>query len=85
MRQVGWVAGLELDGAVGAGMLEGEPDACSHWRSAQPGGEHRVGAVGEVADARVAQGAHVHPDLVGAPGLQLDLQQVAERWASSVS
>ena len=47
--------------------------------------ERRVGAVGEVADARVAQRGHVHPDLVGAAGLQVDVEQAGRGNASSVS
>ena len=50
--------------------------ACSHCRlRPRRRGQRRVGAVGQVADARVPQRRHVHPDLVGAPGLQRDLQQ----------
>ena len=45
---------------------------------ADPPGQCRVGAVGEVADARVLERGHVHPDLVGAPGLEADLQQGGE-------
>src|SRR5262245_10552876 len=45
---------------------------------AEPGGQGRIGAVGEIADARVVYGAHVHPDLVRTPGLQVDLQQAGE-------
>ncbi len=37
--------------------------------------EHGVGAVEQVAAARVAQRGHVHPDLVGAAGLQADAHQ----------
>ena len=46
--------------------------------SPTPGGEHRVGAVGQVADTGMVQGAQVHADLVGAPGLELDLEQRGE-------
>ena len=37
-----------------------------------------VGTVGEVADARVLQRRHVDADLVGAPGLEVDLEQRGE-------
>src|SRR5262249_51222887 len=40
--------------------------------------ERRVGAVGQVTDARVLERAHVHPDLVGAAGLEVDLQERGE-------
>ena len=39
------------------------------------GGQHRVGAVEQVADARVPDGGHVHPDLVGPAGFQVDRDQ----------
>ena len=53
--------------------------ACSHCRSRPEAlGQGRVGAVGQVADAGVLQRRHVHPDLVGAPGLELHLQQAGE-------
>src|SRR5262245_58161473 len=35
---------------------------------AEPGRQGRIGAVGEVADARMVHGAHVDPDLVSTPG-----------------
>ena len=38
-------------------------------------GQGRVGAVGQVTDARVLQRGHVHADLVGAAGLELDVEQ----------
>ena len=37
--------------------------------------EGRVGAVGQVAHARVPDGRHVHPDLVGSPRLEVDVEQ----------
>ncbi len=42
---------------------------------AEPGGQDRVGAIGEVTDAGVAQRREVHPDLVRATGLEMDLDQ----------
>ncbi len=42
---------------------------------AEPGGERRVRAIGEVADAGVADRRHVNPNLVGAPGLEADVEQ----------
>ena len=44
----------------------------------EPARQRRVGAVGEVADAGVLQRGHVHPDLVGAAGLELHLEQAGE-------
>ena len=44
---------------------------------AQPGREHRVSAVGRVAAARVVQRREVHTDLVGAPSLQVHVEQRA--------
>ena len=38
-------------------------------------GQRRVCAIGKVADARMPQRRHVHPDLMGAAGLKLDLEQ----------
>ena len=53
--------------------------ACSHCRSSPTRcGQRRVGAVGQVADARVLERGHVHPDLVGAPGLEVHLEQAGE-------
>ena len=57
-----------------AGCGEGQPDGVQPLPGQpEPGGQRRVGAVGEVADARVPQRREVHPDLVGAAGLQLDV------------
>ncbi len=77
--QVVGVGRLVLDVLTGVGVLEpeaygvqplaGEPQAL---------GEGRVGAVAEVADARVLEGGHVYPDLMGATGLEVDLQQAGE-------
>src|SRR5690606_41177920 len=46
--------------------LAGEPEA---------GAERRVGAVQQVADAGMTLRRHVHADLMGAPGLEVDLEQ----------
>ena len=46
---------------------------------AEPGGQRGVGAVGEVADARMPQSRHVHADLVRAAGLEVDLEQARGR------
>ena len=51
--------------------------ACRKWRSGRqrvPAGR-RLAAVAAVADDRMADGRQVHPDLVGAPGLQPAAQQ----------
>jgi hypothetical protein len=47
----------------------------------EPGGELGVGAIGEVAGERMAQGAEVDADLVGAARLEVDVEQAgrAER------
>ena len=42
---------------------------------AEPLGQGRVGTVGQVTDTGMAQGCEVHPDLVGAAGLEMDLHQ----------
>ena len=44
-------------------------------RQPELGRQARIRPVREVADARVAQRRGVHADLVGAPGLQVDLEQ----------
>ena len=44
-------------------------------REAEPGRNGGVGAVERVADARMPVRGHVHPDLVRAPGLEMDLEQ----------
>src|SRR5579875_394308 len=74
--QVVRVRAAERDLAAGDGMREGQP----HRVQPLPGQpqvrrEHGVGAVEQVAAARVAQRGHVHPDLVGAAGLQADAHQ----------
>jgi hypothetical protein len=38
-------------------------------------GQHRVRAVGRVADTGVMQRGEVHPDLMGAAGLEVDVKQ----------
>src|SRR6478609_11518075 len=43
-----------------------------------PLGQDRVRAVGEVADARMLERAHVDADLVGATGLEVDLEEAGE-------
>ena len=63
-----------------AGCANPSSRACSHCRASPSRfGQHRVRAVGDVADARVPQRRHVHPDLVGAPGLQVDVEQRRRR------
>src|SRR5580765_8948622 len=55
-------------------VLEAEPDRVQPLPlQPDPLGEDRVGAVGEVADARVVQGREVHPDLVRPTGLEVDV------------
>src|SRR6185437_1800459 len=66
----------ELDALAGARVFEREPGRVQPLsRQAEALGERRVGTVGQVADAGVMECGHVHPDLVGAAGFQLDLQQ----------
>ena len=60
-------------------MLEAEADGVQPLAiEPDPLGQLGVGAVGEVADAGVPQGSHVHPDLVRTPGLEVDLEQARE-------
>ena len=59
-------AGMREGQAAGVQPLPGQP---------QPLGQHRVGAVGQVADAGVPDRGHVHPDLVRAAGLEVDIEQ----------
>src|SRR5664279_895762 len=66
----------ELDPFASAGVLKPEPDRMQPLAlQAQPLGQHRVGAVGQVADTGMTQRGEVHPDLVGTPGLQVDGHQ----------
>ncbi len=59
-----------------AGCSKARLAACSHWRlEPESLGQHRVGAVGQVADTGVADRGHVHPDLMRASGLEVDIQQ----------
>ena len=67
-----------LEGQVlpGDRVVEGEPGGVEE----QPGHRHRppvAAVVGVVAHDRVADGGEVHPDLVGAPGLERAAQQRA--------
>ena len=59
-------------GGVGERQLRGVQPLAGQ---PEPSGQRGVGAVGEVADARVAYRRHVHPDLVGAAGLEPDVEQ----------
>src|SRR4051794_29545845 len=52
--------------AYGVQPLPCQPDARS---------ERGVGAVGQVADAGMLEGGHVHADLVGAAGLEVHLEE----------
>ena len=74
--QVGRVRAGELHPPAVGRVREAQRTACSHCRL-RPSrfGQRRVGAVGEVADARVPERGQVHPDLVGAAGLQVDVEQ----------
>jgi hypothetical protein len=60
---VGEVRGVragERDGVAVGGVGERQADRVQPLAGqAQPGGEHRVGAVQQVADARVPEGGHV--------------------------
>src|SRR3569833_3808903 len=63
-------------------VLEAEPYGVQPLPyQAEPRRQRRIGAVREVTRARVVDGRHVHPDLVGTAGLQLDVEQAdrAER------
>ncbi len=75
-RQVRRVGAVELGppaiGRVGEAQRRGVQPLPGQ---AQPLGEDRVGAVEQVPRAGMAQGRHVHPDLVRPPRFQLDLDQ----------
>src|SRR3954468_21374379 len=67
--QVIGVVRLVLDVLPRVGVLEAELHRVQPLPpQPEPAGEGRVGAVGEVADARVLERRHVRPDLVGAAG-----------------
>ena len=54
--------------------------ACNHWRlRCRRSAERRVGTVGQVTNAGVADGAHVNADLVRAPSLEIDAKQARGR------
>src|SRR6478735_9815207 len=73
------VGRLVLDVVAGVRVLEAQAYGVQPLPlQPDPAGERRVGAVGEVADAGVLEGSHVHPDLVRAAGLEVDLQQAGE-------
>src|SRR5689334_533721 len=77
--EVGWVRRLVRDVLARLRVLEAEAYGVQPLAlETEPLRQRRVGAVGEVADARVLEGGHVHPDLVGAAGLELDLEQAGE-------
>ena len=42
---------------------------------AEPAGQHRVRSIEQISRAWVPDRRHVHPDLVGPPGLQFDRDQ----------
>ena len=42
----------------------------------QPLGQRRVAAVQRITHTRMPMGRHVHPDLMGSTGLEMDLQQL---------
>ena len=66
----------ELHPAAVVRVRESEPDRVQPLPVyPEPRGEHRVGTVKAVADTRMPDGRHVHPDLVRAPCLELDLGQ----------
>src|ERR1700727_2992857 len=70
MREVRGVLTGELDPAAVCWVREAEPDRVQPLPGQpQVGGQYRVGPVEPVADAGVPQRRHVHPDLVGPPGL----------------
>src|SRR4051812_31893389 len=77
--EVGRVVGLELDVLPGVGVLETESYGVQPLSlQPQPLGQDGVAAVQRVPDAGVFQRLHVHPDLVGASRLQLQLEQARE-------
>lgn len=76
LGEVGGVVAGESDAVARRGMVEGQGDGVQPLAGkAQPGGQGGVGPVQEITDTRVPQSGHVDPDLVGAPGLQIDVQQ----------
>src|SRR5215204_3782895 len=73
------VVGLELDVVARTRVNEAEPLGVQPLAvEADPLGERRIRAVHQVADARMMQRAHVHADLMGAPGLEVDREQACE-------
>ena len=52
---------------------------------AQSLGQHRISAIGDVARAGMVQCGEVHPDLMGATGFQVDVEQACRRNISQVS
>jgi hypothetical protein len=76
VRQVGGIWAGERDLAAIGGVGEGEADRVQPLAGqAKPGGQHRVGPVEQVTHARVPDRGHVHPDLMGAAGFQVDRYQ----------
>src|SRR3954470_10761845 len=74
--QVLRVGTLEVDVVARPGVFEAQPDGVQPLAlQLQARGQLRVGAVGEVATARVMQRREVHPDLVGATRLEVDVEQ----------
>src|SRR3954469_10006419 len=79
VREVLRIRGLVLDVLPRVGVLEAEAYGVQPLPlEADPPGERGVRAVGQVAHARVLERGHVDPDLVGAPGLEVDLEQAGE-------
>ena len=79
LGEVVGVRRLVLDVLPAVGVLEPELHGVQPLPlQPEPLGEGRVGAVGQVAHARVLERGHVHPDLVGPAGLEVHLQQRRE-------
>ena len=73
------VGRLELDPVPRARVVEAQAHRVQPLPlQPEPLGQRRIGAVQQVADAGMVQGAQVDADLVGAPGLELDREQARE-------
>ena len=84
--QVVGVGRLVLDVVAGVRVLEAQPDGVQPLPlEADPAGEHRVGAVGQVADARVLSAAMCTRIWWVRPVSRWISSRLANRCASSVS
>src|SRR5450759_1856545 len=74
--QIGGVGAADVDPLTTAGVHEPEADSVPPLAfETQLLGKGWVRTVGQVTDAGMTQGGEVNPDLVGAPGLEMDLDQ----------